>query len=178
MVSTSGSLMDRLNNKAEQDRQQMETLLQTQFQTLSKNLQSASENALNTTGNAIAKQVSTLEQNLISQCQKLENLFNPLNVRMLKWSCLLMVVFALCLCSLIGIFRYLATDLRQEMAELRHERNVLEENYARVWRQFKGLEAYEAGGKHYLLTKLGWKIRLAGIAEDRNANAWEIVREQ
>ena len=84
-----------------------------------------------------------------------------------------LAAFALCLCSLIGIFRYLATELRQEMAELRHERNVLEENYARVWRQFKGLEAYEAGGKHYLLTKRGWKIRLAGIAEDRNANAWE-----
>lgn len=176
MVNTSGTLMDRLNNKAEQDRQQTETLFQEHFQTLNRNLQSASENALRTTENAITKKVSALEQRLTSKCQNLEHLFTPLNARMLRWSCLLVTIVALTLFSTIGIFRYLATDLRQEIAELRHEKDVLETNYAQIWRQFKGLEAYEAEGKHYLLTGPGWVIELAGTLGKKNA--WLIVREK
>jgi intein/homing endonuclease len=70
------SLTERIKAKTEQDTQEIETLTRQQFENLSRSLSESSKNALSTTESIILKNISALEQTIISRCQVLSWAFS------------------------------------------------------------------------------------------------------
>ena len=176
MESNFNSLAERMKARTEQEREQTEALFQQTLQNLSDSLQASSSSVLNTTKAAMEKEIANATQKLTSQCQSLGSVLSPLYAKCLIWSCLLVLMTAATLGSLIWLSSYQIRNLRQEVAELQAHRDNLEANYAQIWMEFKGLEPYESQGTKYLLTGKGWSIVFAGTLDSRNA--WKIERRK
>ena len=169
------SLTEKLKAKAEQERQEMETLTRQQFDALSKSLSESSKNALSTTEAAILSQFASLEQNVTSHCRILSAAFG--------WKCLQALVITLCILTgaifsgwgLLTLAEKKITALNREITALSERKEALEAQSSRIWATFKGLEPYQADGKDYLLTPEGWTITHSGTTGKRDA--WRIVRK-
>ena len=74
------SLAERVRDKAEQDRQEMENQTRQQFSALSESLRQSSQDALNTTEAAILARLGNLEKALSSRSQIVSRAFG--------WTCL------------------------------------------------------------------------------------------
>lgn len=169
------SLTEKLKAKAEQERQEMESLTRKQFDALSRSLHESSTTALSTTEAAILRQFSSLEQNVTSRCRILSAAFG--------WKCLQALVITLCILTgaifsgwgLLTLAEKKITTLHREIATLSERKESLEVQSARIWASFKGLEPYQSEGKDYLLTPEGWTITHGGTLGKREA--WIIVRK-
>ena len=151
------SLKERLRHNMEQERQNTEALMQESFNALSQSLRQSSQNALHTTQDAILK---TIKQRLA-----------------LGWSLGIVLVTALASGGLAYLSLVYLQHLQGEIVQLTEQKEVLEANCNRIWRQFKGLVPYSAEGKDYLLTPPGWTIVQAGTLEQTRQDAWQIVRK-
>ena len=169
------SLTEKLKAKAEQERQEMETLTRQQFDALSRSLHESSTTALNTTEAAILRQFSSLEQNVTSRCRILSAAFG--------WKCLQAVVITLCILTgaifsgwgLLALAEKKITTLHREITALSERKDSMEAQSAPLWATFKGLEPYQSEGKDYLLTPEGWTITHGGTLGKQKA--WRIVRK-
>ncbi len=169
------SLAERIKAKTEQERQEMETLTRQQFSALSESLRQSSKTALSTTEAAILSGITDMEKNITSRCQSLGKMFNKKYLYSILLSAGILSLTVLTCWGLITLYQYRIKDLRREMAGLTQERDALEAKNTALWNTFKGLEPYQAEGKHYLLTPKGLIIRSAGTVGQREA--WEIVRK-
>ena len=78
--TSASSLAERVRAKAEQERQEMESLTRQQFSALSESLRQSSQNALSTTEAAILAQLGNLESSISSRSRTLNRAFG--------WTCL------------------------------------------------------------------------------------------
>jgi len=169
------SLAERIRAKTEQDAQEIETLTRQQFESLSRSLSASSKNALNTTENAIRNSITELEKNITSRFQSLGDMFN--------WKYLYSVILSggivlatLILCGgLITMYHHRITDLRQEIVELKAQKETWDRDFPPIQRAFSGLELYQSEGKQYLLLPEGRIFRMAGTVGKREA--LELVRK-
>lgn len=170
------SLAERMKAKAEQERQELESLTRQQFDASSKNLSESSKNALSTTEAVILAQLSSLETNVTSRCRILSAAFG--------WKCLQALALTLCILAgaifsgwgLLTLAEKKITTLHREITVLSERKDSLEAQSTRIWATFKGLEPYHAEGKDYLLLPAGRKFQFAGLMSDKR-EAWEIVRK-
>jgi len=170
------SLTEKLKAKTELERQQMETLIRQQFDTLSRSLHESSKNALSTTEAAILHQLMGLEQSVTSRCRILSAAFG--------WKCLQALAINLCILAgitfsgwgLLTLAEKKITALHREVTMLSERKESLEAQSARIWTSFKGMEPHRAEGKDYLLLPAGRKFQLVGFMPDKR-EAWEIVRK-
>lgn len=173
--TSASSLAERVRAKAEQDRQEMESLTRQQFSALNESLRQSSQNALSTTEGAILAQLGNLESTLSSRCRTLNRVFG--------WTCLrgLLLSLSILMGAGLGGWSLLtwtgneAVRLRKEVVALATQKEALQTENARIWATFKGLEPYQAGGKDYLLTPEGWTVMHGGTLNKRDA--WRIVRK-
>lgn len=175
MENSLTTLAERLKAKTEQERQEAETLIRQNFTALSQSLSASSKDALHTTEAAIRDSLSDTEKKISSQCRIMGQLFSRQYRLALAWSVGILLLTIGTAWGLIALSRYRITALESEIAVLTEQKRTLEEGYAKVWRTFKGLEAYHAEGKDYLLTAKGWSIVLAGTVGSRDA--WQVVRK-
>ena len=169
------SLAERVRAKAEQERQEMESLTRQQFSALSESLRQSSQNALSTTEAAIRAQLGNLESTIISGSRALSRAFG--------WTCLRGLLLSLSILTgaglggwgLMTLLGKQASNLRAEIVTLKEQKETLETQSSQLWATFKGLEPYRAEGKDYLLTPGGWTITHGGTLNKRDA--WRIVRK-
>ena len=171
------SLKERLHHNMEQERQNTEALMQESFTALSRSLQQSSQNALHTTQNAILKTIRQIETNVTARCHDLGNLLSRQLRLALGWSLGIVLVTALASGGLAYLSLVYLKHLQGEIVQLTEQKEVLEADCNRIWRQFKGLEPYSAEGKDYLLTPPGWTIVQAGTLTQTRQDAWQIVRK-
>ena len=171
------SLKERLHHNMEQERQNTEALMQESFNALSRSLQQASQDALHTTQNAILKTIKQIETNVTTRCHGLGSLLSWQLRLALGWSLGIVLVTALVSGGLLGLSMLYLKHLRGEIVQLTEQKEMLEADCDRIWRQFKGLVPFRAEGKNYLLTPPGWTIVQAGTLEQTRQDAWQIVRK-
>lgn len=170
------SLAEKMKARAEQERQEIETLTRQQFSALQQSLSESSKNALSTTEAAILGQLTHLEQNVTSRCRVMSAAFG--------WKCLQALVLTLCILigvmfigwGLLALAEKKITTLHREITALSERKEALEAQSAQIWATFKGLEPYSAEGKDYLLTPEGWTITHGGTLNGKR-EAWRIVRK-
>lgn len=173
--TSASSLAERVRAKAEQERQEMESLTRQQFSSLSESLRQSSQNALSTTEAAILAQLGNLENSISSRSRTLHRAFG--------WTCLRSLLLSLSILTGAGIGGWgmmtligrQISNLRVEIATLTEQKESLEAQSAQIWASFKGLEPLRSEGKDYLLTPEGWTIINSGMAGKRDA--WRIVRK-
>jgi hypothetical protein len=142
---------------------------------LSRSFAESSQNALSATENAIRGSISGLEKEIASRCRIMSLAFGKRCLQAVILTFIILLAAGLSGWGLISLFRYQATNLRQEIVEIQNRKDALEARSARIWATFKGLEPYQAEGKDYLLTPEGWTITPAGTLGKRDA--WIIVRK-
>lgn len=169
------SLAERVRAKAEQDRQEMESLTRQQFSALSESLRQSSQNALTTTEAAILAQLGNLENTLSSRSRTLSRAFGWTCLRGLLLSLSILMGAGLGGWGLLTLAGKQVSNLRAGIVTLKEQKETLEAQSAQLWATFKGLEPYHAEGKDYLLTPEGWTIINSGMAGKRDA--WRIVRK-
>lgn len=170
------SLAEKLKARTEQERRELESLTQQQFDALSKSLSESSKNALSTTEAAILSGIADMETSITSRCRILSAAFG--------WKCLQALALTLCILmgaglsgwGLLTLAEKKVTALRQEISVLSERKESLEVQSAQVWATFKGLEPYHSESKDYLLTPEGWTITHGGTLNGKR-DAWRIVRK-
>lgn len=173
--TSASSLAERVRAKAEQERQEMESLTRQQFSVLSESLRQSSQNALSTTEAAILAQLGNLESSISSRSRMLNRAFG--------WTCLCSLLLSLSILvgaglggwGLLTLAGKQVLKLRSEITTLTKQKESLEAQSSQIWATFKGLEPYQADGKDYLLTPEGWTIIPGGTTGKRDA--WRIVRK-
>ena len=173
--TSASSLAERVRVKAEQERQEMESLTRQQFSALSESLRQSSQNALTTTEAAILAQLGNLESSISSRSRTLNRAFG--------WTCLRGVLLSLSILMGAGLGGWglmtlagkQVSNLRTEIVTLKEQKEALETESAAIWNTFKGLEPLRSEGKDYLLTPEGWTIINSGMAGKQDA--WRIVRK-
>lgn len=173
--NSASSLAERVRAKAEQERQEMESLTRQQFSALSESLRQSSQNALSTTEAVILAQLGNLEKSISSRSLTLSRAFG--------WTCLRGLLLSLSILIGAGLggwgMMILAgkqvSNLRTEITTLKKQKESLEAQSSQIWATFKGLEPLHSEGKDYLLTPEGWTITHGGMAGKRDA--WRIVRK-
>ncbi len=169
------TLAARMKAKTEQERQEMENLTRQQFAALSKSLGESSKNALSTTEAAILSGITDMETNITSRCQSLGKMFDRKYWLSILLSAGILLLTTLACWGLMTLYQHRITDLQQELSTLQNRKEILESATVEIQTLFKGLTPYQAQGKDYLLTPVGWKIIHAGTVDKRDA--WSIVRK-
>jgi hypothetical protein len=169
------SLAERLKARTEKEAQEIESLTRKQFDSLSRSLAESSQNALSATENAIRSSMSGLGKEISSRCRIMSLAFGKRCLQAATLIFIILLATGLSGWGLISLFRYQATDLRREVAELQERKETLETRNSQIWNTFKGLEPYQADGKHYLLVPPKFTFSRAGTVGDREA--WIIVRK-
>jgi hypothetical protein len=124
------SLAERLRTKTEKDAQEIESLTRQQFDSLSRSLAESSQNALNTTENAIRNSMFGLEKEISSRCRIMSLAFG--------WKCLQIALLAFSLMLGAGLGGWglftlagnKSLNLKQEIAELSARKEALEKTAA------------------------------------------------
>ena len=173
--TSASSLAERVRAKAEQERQEMESLTRQQFSDLSESLRQSSQNALSTTEAAILAQLGNLENSISSRSRTLHRAFGWTCLRGLLLSLSILMGAGLGGWGLLTLAGKQVSKLRSEITTLTEQKEALEVQSAQIWATFKGLEPYQADGKDYLLTPEGWTITHGGMLNKRDA--WRIVRK-
>ena len=173
--TSASSLAERVKAKAEQERQEMESLTRQQFSALSESLRQSSQNALSTTEAAILAQLGNLESSISSRSRTLHRAFGWTCLRGLLLSLSILMGAGLGGWGLMTLIGKHVSNLRSEIVVLSERKAALEVESTRIWATFKGLEPYHADGKDYLLTPEGWTIIPGGTTGKRDA--WRIVRK-
>ena len=174
--TSASSLAERVRAKAEQERQEMESLTRQQFSALSESLRQSSQSALSTTEAAILAQLGNLESSISSRSRTLHRAFGWACLRSLLLSLSILMGAGLSGWGLLSLAGNKVTALRQEIIVLSEQKEALEVQSARIWATFKGLEPYQSEGKSYLLTPEGWTITHGGTLNGKR-EAWRIVRK-
>lgn len=173
--TSASSLAERVKAKAEQERQEMESLTRQQFSALSENLRQSSQNALSTTEAAILAQLGNLESSISSRSRTLHRAFGWTCLRGLLLSLSILMGASLGGWGLLTLAGKQVSKLRSEVTTLMERKEALEAQSTQIWATFKGIEPYQADGKDYLLTPEGWTITHGGMLNKRDA--WRIVRK-
>ena len=173
--TSASSLAERVRVKAEQERQEMESLTRQQFSALSESLRQSSQNALSTTEAAILAQLGNLESSISSRSRTLHRAFGWTCLRGLLLSLSILMGAGLGGWGLLTLAGKQVSNLRTEITTLTKQKESLEAQSATIWNTFKGLEPLHSDGKDYLLTPEGWTIINSGMAGKRDA--WRIVRK-
>lgn len=168
--TSASSLAERVRAKAEQERQEMESLTRQQFSALSESLRQSSQSALSTTEAAILAQLGNLESSTAPQ---------PDAHRAFGWTCLRGLLLSLSILTGAGLGSWglltlagkQASNLRVEIVMLKEQKETLEAQSAQLWATFKSLEPYHADGKDYLLTPEGWTITHGGTTASATPGA-------
>lgn len=169
------SLAEKMRARTERERQETEALTRKQFDALSRSLSESSKNALDTTEAAIFSGIADMEKNITSRCRDLGEMFNGKYRLSITLSAGILLLTVLTCWGLITLYQHRITDARRELTELTREKEAIQEQSARIWATFKGLEPYHENGKDYLLTPEGRILRSAGMVGKREA--WIIVRK-
>ena len=173
--TSASSLAERVRAKAEQERQEMESLTRQQFSALSESLRQSSQNALSTTEAAILAQLGNLESSISSRSRTLHRAFGWTCLRGLLLSLSILMGAGLGGWGLLTLAGKQVSNLRAEIVTLKEQKEALETESAAIWNTFKGLEPLHSDGKDYLLTPEGWTIIPGGTTGKRDA--WRIVRK-
>ena len=173
--TSASSLAERVRAKAEQERQEMESLTRQQFSVLSESLRQSSQNALSTTEAAILAQLGNLESSISSRSRTRHLAFGWTCLRGLLLSLSILMGAGLGGWGLLTLAGKQVSNLRTEITTLKKQKESLEAQSATIWNTFKGLEPLHSDGKDYLLTPEGWTIINSGMAGKRDA--WRIVRK-
>lgn len=173
--TSASSLAERVRAKAEQERQEMESLTRQQFSALSESLRQSSQNALSTTEAAILAQLGNLENSISSRSRTLNRAFGWRCLRGLLLSLSILIGAGLGGGGMMALAGKHISNLRSEITTLTEQKESLEAQSSQIWATFKGLEPLHSEGKDYLLTPEGWTIINSGMAGKRDA--WRIVRK-
>lgn len=173
--TSANSLANRVRAKAEQERQEMESLTRQQFSALSESLRQSSQNALSTTEAAILDQLGNLEKSISSRSRTLHRAFGWTCLRGLLLSLSILIGAGLGGWGMMTLAGKQVLKLRSEITTLTKQKESLEAQISQIWGTFKGLEPLHSDGKDYLLTPEGWTIINSGMAGKRDA--WRIVRK-
>lgn len=169
-------MAERVKAKAEQERQEMESLTRQQFDALQQSLSELSKNALSTTEAAILNGITNMEKNITSRCQGLGEMFNRKYLLSIVLSAGILFMTVPTCWGLITLYQHRIADTRRELTELTQEKETLQAQNARIWATFKGLVPYrDQDGKDYLLTPEDWTIINPGKVGKQDA--WRIVRK-
>ena len=168
------SLAERLRAKTEQDAQKIEKQARQQFESLSRSFVESSKNALSTTEAAILKGITDMEQNINSRCRSLGEMFSWRYLCAIALSAGILMVTVITCWGLITLYRYQITDLQQEIAKLKVQKEMWERDFPPIQRAFSGLMLHQEGNRNYLILPEGRTARNGGMLENREA--WELVR--
>ena len=173
-TGTLNALTERIRAKNEQDAQKIEKMTRQQFESLSRSFAESSKNALSTTENAILKSITDMEQNINSRCQSLGEMFSWRYLCAIALSAGILMLTVLTCWGMITLYRYQITDLQQEIAGLKAQKEIWDRDFPPLQRAFSGLELYQTAGKNYLLLPERRTFRMAGTVG--SLEAWELVR--
>ena len=112
------SLAERMKDRTERERQELEALTRQQFSALSQSLSESSKNALCTTEAAILSGIAEMEKNITSRCQSLGEMFNRKYLLSIVLSAGILAATMFTCWSLITLYRHQIADLRQEVTKL------------------------------------------------------------
>jgi hypothetical protein len=169
------SLAERLRARTEKDAREIESLTRKRFDSLSRSLAEYSQNALSATENAIRNSMFGLEKEIASRCRIMSLTFGKRCLQAATLTFIILLAAGLSGWGLISLFRYQATSLRREVAELQERKETLETRNSQVWNTFKGVEPYHAEGKNDLLGPPKFTFSHVGTVGEREA--WIIVRK-
>jgi hypothetical protein len=79
----------------------------------------------------------------------------------------------LCLCFTLVSLHQLR-GLQSQIREAQAQKEEIDRLAHKIWRTFRGLEAYHEKGEDYLLTLPGWTIRSAGTVNKKTA--WIVTK--
>ena len=128
--TSANSLAERVKAKAEQERQEMESLTRQQFSALSESLRQSSQNALSTTEAAILAQLGNLESSISSRSRTLHRAFGWTCLRGLLLSLSILLGAGLGGWGLMALAGKYAVNLRAEISELQTTKKDLEKTLA------------------------------------------------
>ena len=128
--TSASSLAERVRAKAEQERQEMESLTRQQFSALSESLRQSSQNALSTTEAAILAQLGNLESSISSRSRTLHRAFGWACLRSLLLSLSILMGAGLSGWGLLTLVGNKTQVLRAEILELQQTKNDLEKTIA------------------------------------------------
>ena len=118
--TSASSLAERVRAKAEQERQEMESLTRQQFSALSESLRQSSQSALSTTEAAILAQLGNLESSISFRSRTLHRAFG--------WTCLRGLLLSLSILTGAGLGSWgLLTLAGKQASNLRVEIVMLKE---------------------------------------------------
>ena len=168
------SLAERIRARTEQDAQEVESLTRQQFESLSRSLAESSKTALSTTENAIHNSIAELEKNITSRCLSLGAMFSRKYLYSILLSAGILMLTVLTCWGLITLYRYQITDLQQEIAGLKAQKEIWDRDFPPIQRAFSGIILHQENGRNYLILPERMAARSGGTLEKREA--WEIVR--
>ena len=135
----------------------------------------SSKNALSTTESAIRSSIAELEKNITSRCQSLGSMFSRKYLYSILLSAGILALTVLTCWGLITLYRYQITDLQQEIAGLKAQKELWDRDFPPIQRAFSGIMLHQQNGKNYLILPVGRTARNNGEMLDKQ-EAWEIVR--
>ena len=160
------SLVEKLQARTEQTRQEMEKLTDDQFKLLSKSLSESSRNALTTTESDIAREIEAMRSRLSAKFSTVSLLFGSRLLQM----CLL--GFALMTGLFVGGWGVMAwmgsqvQTLNQEISSLSQAKEIEQQTLSKLHRKTCGIQLETIDGKKYIILDKGSKVTTTATTRD------------
>jgi cell division protein FtsB len=160
------SLVEKLQARTEQTRQEIKKLTDEQFKTLSESLNASSRNALSTTEAGIAREIEAMQSRLTANCKTVSLLFGS---RLLQ---MFMLGFALIVGLFAGGWGLMAwmgsqvQTLNQEISRLSQAKEIEEQNLSKLHRKTWGIQLETIDGKKYIILDQGSKVTTTATTRD------------
>ena len=160
------SLVEKLQARTEQTRQEMEKLTDDQFKLLSKSLSESSRNALTTTESGIAREIEAMQFRLTANCKTVSLLFGS---RLLQ---MFMLGFALIVGLFAGGWGLMAwmgskvQTLNQEISTLSQAKEIEQQTLSKLQGKTWGIQLETIDGKRYIILNQGSKVTTTATTRD------------
>ena len=164
------SLVEKLQARTEQTRQEMEKMTDDQFKLLSKSLSESSRNVLTTTEADIAREIEAMRFRLSAKCSTVSLLFGSRLLQMFLLGIALMTgLFA----GGWGVMAWMGSQvqtLKQEISTLNQAKDIEQQTLSNLHHKTWGIQFQTIDGKRYIVLDPGLKVtRTATTTDGRQA---------
>jgi cell division protein FtsB len=160
------SLVEKLQARTEQTRQEIEKLTDEQFKTLSESLSASSRNALSTTESDIAREIEAMRSRLSAKCSTVSLLFGS---RLLQMFLLGLAMLLGLLAGGWGLMAWLGSQvqaLNQEISTLSQAKEIEQQTLSKLHRKTWGIQLETVDGKKYIILDQGSKATTTATTRD------------
>ena len=152
------SLVEKLQARTEQTRQEMEKLTDDQFKLLSESLSASSRNALATTESDIVREIEAMRSRIAINCNTVSLLFGS---RFLQMALLGFALMTGLFAGGWGVMAWMCSQvqtLNQKISTLSQEKDIEEQNLSKLRRKTWGVQLETIDGKKYIILDQGSKV--------------------